>query len=78
MPFRNRTAHRLGAIKPTGRIQTALFATGKKEKKFEEFCLLGHNAVQSVEREPAFRKNISPPSSGRTRQEIVVKAGGNQ
>jgi hypothetical protein len=26
--------------------------------------LLGYNAVYSVEEEPTFRKNISPPSSG--------------
>jgi hypothetical protein len=28
------------------------------------YCLLGYNAVQSVESQPTFRSNISPPSSG--------------
>jgi hypothetical protein len=28
------------------------------------YYLLGYNAVQPVESEPTFRKNISPPSSG--------------
>jgi hypothetical protein len=27
-------------------------------------CLLGYNAVQSVEIQPMFRSNMSPPSSG--------------
>jgi hypothetical protein len=27
-------------------------------------CLLDYNGVQSVESEPTFRRNISPPSSG--------------
>jgi hypothetical protein len=31
---------------------------------FEEFCLLGYNAVQSVESQPTFRTNMSPPCSG--------------
>lgn len=31
-----------------------------------EFCLLGYNAMQSVERQPTLRRNISPPSSGPT------------
>jgi hypothetical protein len=30
----------------------------------EEYYLLGYNAVYSVERQPTFRRNISPPSSG--------------
>jgi hypothetical protein len=29
----------------------------------EEFCLPGYNAMQSVESEPKFRRNMSPPSS---------------
>jgi hypothetical protein len=28
------------------------------------FCLLGYNAVQSIESQPTFRRNMSPPSSG--------------
>jgi hypothetical protein len=28
----------------------------------EELCLLGYNAVQSVEIQPTFRMNMSPPS----------------
>jgi hypothetical protein len=31
---------------------------------FEEYCLLGYNAVQSVESQQTFRRNVSPPSSG--------------
>jgi hypothetical protein len=31
---------------------------------YEECYLLGYSAVQSVEIQPTFRKNISPPSSG--------------
>jgi hypothetical protein len=31
--------------------------------KREEFRLLGSNDVQSVESEPVFRRNMSPPSS---------------
>jgi hypothetical protein len=33
-------------------------------KKDEEYHLLGYNALKSVESQPAFRRNISPPSSG--------------
>jgi hypothetical protein len=31
---------------------------------FEVFTAVGYNAVQSVESQPKFRVNISPPSSG--------------
>jgi hypothetical protein len=31
---------------------------------YEEFYLLGYNAVYTVEYQPTFRKNMSPPSSG--------------
>jgi hypothetical protein len=31
---------------------------------FEEYYLLGYNAVQSVESRPTFRRNLSSPSSG--------------
>jgi hypothetical protein len=30
----------------------------------EEFCLLRNNAVQTVESQPIFRRNMSPPFSG--------------
>jgi hypothetical protein len=30
----------------------------------EEFCLLGYDAVSSVESQSTFRRNMSPPSSG--------------
>jgi hypothetical protein len=30
----------------------------------EEYSLLGNNAMQSVESQPTFRRNILPPSSG--------------
>jgi hypothetical protein len=30
---------------------------------YEEFCLLGYNAVQFVESQTAFLKNVTPPSS---------------
>jgi hypothetical protein len=30
----------------------------------EELYLLRYNAVQSIESQPTFRRNISPPSSG--------------
>jgi hypothetical protein len=32
--------------------------------EFEEFCLLKCNAVQSVDGQPTFRRNMSHPSSG--------------
>jgi hypothetical protein len=32
-------------------------------KAFEEFCLLRHNTLQSVETQQIFRKNVSPLSS---------------
>jgi hypothetical protein len=31
---------------------------------YEEYYLLWYNAVYSVESQPTFRRNISPPSSG--------------
>jgi hypothetical protein len=31
---------------------------------FEEYYVLGYNAVQFVESQLTFRRNISPPSSG--------------
>jgi hypothetical protein len=31
----------------------------------EELCLLGSNVLQSIEGQPTFHRNISPPSSGR-------------
>jgi hypothetical protein len=37
---------------------------GTHISSYEHFCLLGYNAVQFVESEPAFRGNISPPFSG--------------
>jgi hypothetical protein len=38
---------------------------GSHSGNYEEFSLLGYNAVLSVEIQRMFRKNISPPSSGR-------------
>jgi hypothetical protein len=35
-----------------------------KQKEREEYYLLGYSAVYSVESQPMFRRNISPPSSG--------------
>jgi hypothetical protein len=40
----------------------------------EKFYLLGYNALQSVEIQPTFRRNMSPPS----KQETSVIAGGNR
>jgi hypothetical protein len=37
---------------------------GSHSGGFEEFYLLGYNAVYSVERQPTIRRNISPSSSG--------------
>jgi hypothetical protein len=34
------------------------------ESENEEFYLLGYNVAYSVERQPTFRRNMSPPSSG--------------
>jgi hypothetical protein len=42
---------------------------------YEEFCLLGCNAVQSVESQVPFRKTIWPPSSGSNKHDTSVKAG---
>jgi hypothetical protein len=33
-------------------------------RRHTEFCLLGYNAVLSVESHPTFRRNMSPPSLG--------------
>jgi hypothetical protein len=30
----------------------------------EEYHILGYDAMQSIEFQPTFRRNISPPSSG--------------
>jgi hypothetical protein len=35
---------------------------GSHSDGYEEFYLLGYNYVQSVESQPTFRRNISPPS----------------
>jgi hypothetical protein len=48
---------------------------------YEKYHLLGHNAVYSVECQPTFWRNISPPSSGSKEQvqlETSAKAGGKQ
>jgi hypothetical protein len=37
---------------------------GSHSRYYEEYCLMGSNAVYSVERQPTFRKNLSHPSSG--------------
>jgi hypothetical protein len=45
---------------------------------FEELYLLGYNAMHSVESQPTFRRNMSPPSSGsknKPSNKISVKAG---
>jgi hypothetical protein len=38
--------------------------TSKMYFPIEEYYLLGYNAMYSVECQPVFRGNISPPSSG--------------
>jgi hypothetical protein len=35
----------------------------------EEFCLLGYNAMQSDERQPTFRRNVSPSSGSKNKRE---------
>jgi hypothetical protein len=37
---------------------------GSHSGGYEEYHHLGYNAVQSVDSQPTFRRNISPPSSG--------------
>jgi hypothetical protein len=37
---------------------------GSHTRGCKEFCLLGYNALYSVENQPTFRKNLSPTSSG--------------
>jgi hypothetical protein len=37
-------------------------------KTIPEFCLLGYNAMQYVESQRTFRRNMFPPSSGMTRK----------
>jgi hypothetical protein len=37
---------------------------GSHSGGYEEYCLLGYNAMYSVESQLTFRRNISPPSSG--------------
>jgi hypothetical protein len=41
----------------------------------EEYYLLGYNAVQSVESQPTFRRNISPPFSGSNKLAACLHAG---
>jgi hypothetical protein len=43
----------------------------------EGFCLLGYNAVHSVESKPTFRRNIWPPSSGSKKKPIVKQRAYN-
>jgi hypothetical protein len=38
--------------------------TTTSKSGYAEFYLLGHNAMYSVESQPTFRRNLSPPSSG--------------
>jgi hypothetical protein len=38
--------------------------SGSHSGGYEEYHLMGYNAVYSVECQPTFRRNISPPSSG--------------
>jgi hypothetical protein len=47
-----------------GRTDVDRYVIIRKLLDSEEYCLLGYNAVQSVESHPTFRRNISPPSSG--------------
>jgi hypothetical protein len=37
----------------------------------QDYCLLGYNAVQSVESQPAFWRNMSPPSSGSNKPSTI-------
>jgi hypothetical protein len=41
--------------------------------KFEELCLLGYNALQSIDNHLMFRRNLLPPSSGLKKQEASMK-----
>jgi hypothetical protein len=43
-------------------LQIHITHTGEEQRK--NFCLLGYNAMQSVESQQTFRRNMSPPSSG--------------
>jgi hypothetical protein len=38
--------------------------TDSLAEKIEEFYFLGYNVLKSVESQPMFRSNMSPPSSG--------------
>jgi hypothetical protein len=44
-------------------IRWACKIWGSHNGGYEHFCLMGDNAVQSVESQPTFRRNMSPPSS---------------
>jgi hypothetical protein len=41
---------------------------------FEEYYLLGYNALWSDENQPTFRRNISPPSSGSENKPNMIAA----
>jgi hypothetical protein len=44
------------------RRDTSFKDTGEKQISYEDFYLLGYNAMQFVESQPIFRRNMSPPS----------------
>jgi hypothetical protein len=57
------------AIQPSDSISEFLghlsnYKLLKEDLYHAEFYLLGHKAVQSIERQPTFQRNMSPPSSG--------------
>jgi hypothetical protein len=45
---------------------------GSHSGGYEVYYLLGYNTVWSVESPPAFRRNISPPSSGSNKRRLVT------
>jgi hypothetical protein len=51
-------------ISPVKKFYKYMSSNTTKKKYVDEFYLLGHNAVQSVESEPTFRRNMLPPSAG--------------
>jgi hypothetical protein len=48
--------------KTTDKITVLYVGFEVLSRGYEEFCFLGYNAMKSVESQPAFQRNTSPPT----------------